>query len=450
MLKNALEDARKNAQDRRTWSIIAVVMVVFALFIPFSQLVLGVTFDYTLRTVAIGGSILGVVSGVIGCFAVLRHESLMGDAISHATLPGVVIAFLFLGRDLGVLLIGAAISAWIGVMVVNAITSTTRIKQDAAMGIVLATWFAAGIALLAYVQSYPNASQAGLDSFIFGQAAAIVERDVMLITVVGFICFVVLGLFWKEFKLITFDREFARANGTPVQFFSLILSTMTVIAIVLGLQLAGVILMVGMLIAPGVAARQWTHKLGQMVVLAAVFGAFAGGTGAVISAIDKDIPTGPMIIVMAFLVVALSLLFAPERGIVWRWLKQRRDRQRFMVTNVLNDVYVYANRHEGQSTVVPQDYLTGIRGKGALKALQQLQDDGHIIALHGGWQLTSTGYAQVKQEEHNQHLWEAYRRYGDDLHLPVVPEDRQQDIHKVLPDEAVTQLEAVLLEGGMD
>ena len=304
-------------EDRRVWTVIGALALVSVLFVPFSMLVLDVTYTYTVRTVALGGAILGIVSGVLGCFAVLRRESLMGDALSHAALPGVAVAFLIAGRELSALLIGAGIASWLGVWFIRSLLNTTRIKQDTAMGIVLAAWFAAGIALLAYIQSRSDASQAGLDEFIFGQAASMVESDVRLISIVGAVAFVFLALFWKEFKLVTFDPEFAGANGFRVGLINGMLSTLIVVAIVLGLQLAGVILMVGMLIAPGIAARQWTHKLNQMVILSAVFGAFAGGTGAVLSAVDANIPTGPMIIVVAFVIVTVSIAFAPERGLVW-------------------------------------------------------------------------------------------------------------------------------------
>ena len=306
-----------SSDDKRVWLIIAASVLLGILFIPLSQWLFGLRFTYTVRVVALGGSLLGAISGVLGCFAVLRRESLMGDALSHAALPGVAIAFLLAGRELGVLLIGAGIASWIGLRFSAAIVHTTRIKQDTALGIVLVSWFAFGIALLAYIQSIPDASQAGLDKFIFGQAAAIVEGDVMLVSVVGALLLLVLLLFWKEFKLVTFDPEFAGANGFRIGLLNTLLSTLIVVAIVLGLQLAGVILMVGMLIAPAIAARQWTYKLDQMVILAAVFGAFAGGIGAVISALDSDIPTGPMIIVVAFVLVLVSILLAPGRGLLW-------------------------------------------------------------------------------------------------------------------------------------
>lgn len=433
-----------STEDKRVWILIGIITLIGALLIPFSQVVLGVNYNYTLRTVAIGGSILGVVSGVLGCFAVLRHESLMGDALSHAALPGVGIAFLVAGRELGALLIGAGIASWLGVRFIQSILDTTRIKQDTAMGIVLAAWFAAGIALLAYIQAIPDASQAGLDTFIFGQAAAMVESDVRLITIVGIFSFIVLGLFWKEFKLVTFDVEFAGANGFRVGLINVILSTLIVVAIVLGLQLAGVILMVGMLIAPGIAARQWTQKLDQMVILSAVFGAFAGGTGAILSAVDADIPTGPMIIVVAFILVTLSIAFAPQRGLVWTWLRRRGDRQRFAAQTVLRDLYKYAQSHGSASYPVPSKFVQNVGGSHVSIGLRQLETLGFVKQVNDTWVLTSLGAERAQTDAHNQQLWDTYREFSDELHLPLIMEDRQKDIRDVLPEPAIEKLERKL------
>jgi manganese/zinc/iron transport system permease protein len=427
--------------DRRVWVIIGVTTLIALLFFPFSQMVLGVNYDYTLRTVALGGAILGVVSGVLGCFAVLRRESLMGDALSHAALPGVGVAFLIAGRELGALLLGAGIASWIGVQVIRSINQTTRIKQDTAMGIVLASWFAAGIALLTYIQAIPDARQAGLNTFIFGQAAAIVERDVQLISIVGAAAFLLIALFWKEFKLITFDAEFAVANGFRVGFLNTLLSTLIVVAIVLGLQLAGVILMVGMLIAPGIAARQWTHKLDQMVILSGVFGAFAGGTGAIISAVDATIPTGPMIIVIAFVIVMLSIGFAPGRGLIWTTLRGRSDRRQFAAQTTLRDLYKYAMAHGGETYPIPASFITGIGRGSAPLGLSQLEKRGYVRREGDQWLLTSSGAAVAEEDLHNQQLWDTYREYSDELSLPVIPEDRHKNIREMLPAGAVTVLE---------
>ncbi|MDX1995925.1 MAG: metal ABC transporter permease [bacterium] len=389
---------RISQEDRRVWVLFTAVVALFVAFIPFSVLAFDVQYTYTLRTVALGGAILGIISGVLGTFAVLRQQSLMGDALSHAALPGVTIAFLLVGRQLSALLIGAGIASWLGIRFIMSVTRTTRIKQDTAMGIVLASWFALGIVLLSYIQGRPDASQAGLDKFIFGQAAAIVRSDVELVSVVGLMAFIVLGLFWKEFKLITFDPEFARANGFPAGMLDTLLSTLIVVAIVLGLQLAGVILMVGMLIAPAVAARQWTRKLEQMVLLSGAFGAFAGAVGAIISAVEVGLPTGPLMIVVASAIVLVSICFAPERGLVWTLLKQAADRRRFAALNALRDLYRHAQNHGDPRYPTPEALVTGLRGNIARRALHQLAREGLAVREGQSWRLTDAGIAQAEQD----------------------------------------------------
>jgi len=432
------------AEDKRVWLTIAGIVVLGICFLPLSQWLFGIRYTYTVRVVALGGASLGVISGALGCFAVLRRESLMGDALSHAALPGVAVAFLLAGRDLGFLLIGAGIASWIALRFIAALLGTTRLKQDAAMGIVLASWFAGGIALLAYIQSIPDASQAGLDRFIFGQAAAIIESDVLLISGAGAVVLLALALFWKAFKLVTFDVEFAGANGFQVGLINTLLSTLIVIAIVLGLQLAGVILMVGMLIAPGIAARQWTQKLHHTVILAAVFGAFAGGVGAVISAIDADIPTGPMIIVVAFSLVLASITLAPGRGLLWSSWRRRLDSRRFARQNALRDLYRYALSHGSPETPAPDAFIRGIGDRSAALGLRQLLASGLVETMGDSWRLTDTGIEAARRDAHSLQLWDLYRLYADDMGLPLLAEDRQLDIRDVLPADAIGQLEAMM------
>lgn len=432
------------SESQRAWIFVAILAAIGALFLPFSRFVLGIRYTYTLQIVALGGAALGVVAGGLGSFAVLRHQSLLGDALAHAALPGVALAFLIAGRDISWLLLGAGLASWIGVAFIRAVTGTTRIKQDTAMGIVLAAWFAAGIALLAYIQERPDASQAGLDSFIFGQAAAMVERDVLVIAVVGGISFVVLLLFWKEFKLITFDPEFAGANGFRVHAINALLSFLIVVAIVLGLKVAGVILMAGLLIAPGIAARQWTDKLGQMIALAAIFGGAAGGTGAILSAVDADIPTGPMIIVVAFCIVVVSLLIAPGRGIVWTLLRRSRDRRTFAATTVRRDLFHFASHHGASVRPMPEEYLIGTGGPTARLGLRELENSGQIEKDEDGWMLTAAGVERAAADVHNQLRWEAYRRHAHTLGLPSIPEDRSTDIGKLLSESQIERIDARL------
>lgn len=428
------------------WSLIALLVLLLLLAIPFSSAVLGIRYDYTLSIVAVGGALLGMLSGALGSFAVLRQQSLLGDALSHAALPGVAIAFLVAGRDLPALLIGAAIAGWIGVQFIAAVTATTRIRQDAAMGMALSAFFALGIALLSYIQGRGDAAQAGLEKFIFGQAAAIRRSDVELIALAALAIFLLLAAFWKEFKLITFNRDFAAANGYPLTLIDGLLSLLILAAIVLGLQVAGVILMVGLLIAPGVAARQWTHHLGQMVVLAGIFGAFSGATGAIISALDAGLPTGALIIVVASILVALSLALAPRRGVLWVWLRQRADRKRFAALIILRDLYSHALQHANLHEPLSEQTLANVRGSAAREGLQQLAAAGAITQARVGWYLTDHGIQLATADARNQQLWRLYRRHHHELDLLPITEDRDQPIDRLLPADDLRRLEQLRSE----
>ncbi len=285
--------------------------------------------DYTIRTVALGAAVLGIVSGTLGCYAVLRRQALLGDAMSHAALPGIALAFLLTGvRELSVLLLGAAIAGWVAALVMIAIVNTTRIKEDSALGMVLAVFFGFGLVLLAFAQKQPTAAQAGLDIFLFGQAASLVERDVMTMGLIGAVALGLMLLLWKEFKLLSFDPDYGATIGLPIRLLDIGLTSLIVVAIVIGLQTVGVVLMSAMLIAPAAAARQWTDRLGMMIVLAGVFGALAGIVGAVISATARGLSTGPTIVLVVSVFVVVSLLIAPNRGLFWNWLRQQRNRRR--------------------------------------------------------------------------------------------------------------------------
>ncbi len=285
--------------------------------------------DYTFRTVALGSALLGITSGVLGSFAVLKKESLLGDGISHAALPGVVLVFLVFGRrETEVLLLGALLSGLTAAFLITIVVRYTRIKFDAALALVMSVFFGLGLMLLSHVQKIPNSNQAGLQRFIFGQASTLMQRDLVVMAVGGAVLLALVALFWKEFKLFTFDSEYAQTLGYSPRVINFLLSLMIVIAIIIGLQMVGVILMSAMLIAPAVAARQWTNNLSVMVVLAAVFGAVSGVAGTTASSLQAKLPTGPAIVVCASIIVVFSILFAPQRGILRRLYRLHKNRRK--------------------------------------------------------------------------------------------------------------------------
>ena len=287
--------------------------------------------DYSFQTVALGSALLGLISGVLGSFAVLRKQSLLGDGVSHAALPGVIIvAFLLLGtKETELLLLGALISGLLATGLIVALVEHTRIPFDSALALVMSAFFGLGLMLLTYIQTIPNANQAGLSRFIFGQASTLLRRDIVLMLVCSVVLLSLVLLFWKEFKLISFDSDFAHSLGFSPPRLKRLLSAMIVLALIVGLQTVGVILMSAMLVAPAVAARQWTHRLGRMVVLAAAFGAVSGVIGTAMSSTVSKLATGPAITVTASAIASISLLVAPGRGLIQRAWRRRQQRRRW-------------------------------------------------------------------------------------------------------------------------
>ena len=317
-------------------AILTLIACAAAGFYAWIQLA-GLEFDYTLRMASSGVCIIGIVAGGLGSFALLRKQSLLGDTIAHAALPGVVLAFMITGTKHPVtLLIGAMLAGWIGTLLIGSIIRRTHIKEDAAMGIILSVFFGLGMILLSLAQKrWPDAQQAGLHQFLFGSATEMLAEDVSVIFLFGCTALIALCLFWKEFKLLTFDPDFAKTLGFPIRRLDIMLMTLLVIAIAIGLQTVGVVLMSAMLVAPAAAARQWTNQMPVMVLLSSTFGAICGIAGTLASSQVAKLPTGPTITIFLTVVVLISLLFARERGLAWQWLKRQRNRRQIQVSTAL-------------------------------------------------------------------------------------------------------------------
>ena len=348
--------------------------------------------DYTLRTITFGTAILGAVTGMLGSFAVLRKESLLGDAISHAALPGIAIAFLITGiKDGNVLLIGALISGLIGTFWIRGIVAKTHLKSDTALGLILSLFFGFGMLLLTFIQKQPDANQAGLDKYLFGQAATLVESDVWMMTISTGVCLFILMLFWKEFKLLLFDKDYTKTLGFNTQLIDILITTFIVLAIVLGLQTVGVVLMSAMLLAPAAAARQWTNSLATMVFLAALFGALSGVFGTAISASQNNLSTGPIIVLVASVFVMFSFVFSPSRGLLCKQLRCIKNRRDLELHKTLAFMFHIAENHKNISHPHAIKILNNFQGY-TRKTLQKLVKKNYVT-LHGNmWSLTDEGF----------------------------------------------------------
>lgn len=348
--------------------------------------------DYTLRTITLGTAILGAVTGMLGSFAVLRKQSLLGDAISHAALPGIAIAFLITGaKDSNTLLLGALVSGLIGTFWIRGIVKKTHLKSDTALGLILSLFFGFGMLLLTFIQKQPNANQAGLDKYLFGQAATLVESDVWLMAIVTGLCLFVLLLFWKEFKILLFDADYTKTLGFNTKIIDILITSFIVLAIVLGLQTVGVVLMSAMLLAPAAAARQWTNSLSTMVLLAAVFGAFSGVFGTAISASQTNLSTGPVIVLVASVFVFFSFVFSPSRGLLFKQIRVIKNRRDLELHKTLSFMYHIAETHDNISHPHAIKLLNNFQGY-TKSTLQKLVEKDYVKLEGKMWRLTETGF----------------------------------------------------------
>lgn len=289
---------------------------------------------YNATLVAVGATLLGVSAGVTGTFLFLRKRALVSDAISHATLPGVCLAFMVLvafggdGRNLIGLLAGSAISAWIGLLCMNWLTRRTRLAEDAAIGAILSVFFGFGIVLLTVIQTMGVGRQAGLEGFLLGSTAGMLWADALIIAIGGAATLVLVMIIRRPMTMVAFDPEYAAARGLPVHRIDLAMMGLVMAVTVVGLKIVGLILIVALLIIPPVTARFWTDRSDRVVLLAGLAGGLAGYLGAALSASAPNLPTGPIIVLVSFAFFALSLLLAPVRGVLAAVLQHLKFQRR--------------------------------------------------------------------------------------------------------------------------
>ncbi|MFW5653047.1 MAG: iron chelate uptake ABC transporter family permease subunit [Planctomycetota bacterium] len=301
--------------------------------------------DYNTRLVVLSTVILGFAAGLIGTFLLLRKRALMSDALSHATLPGIAVAFIIMvalgatGKSLGGLLLGATVFGLLGVGGVILIRRLTRLHDDAALGIVLSVFFGIGIALLGIIQQIPEASAAGLESFVYGKTASMVRSDLWMISITAAVVGVLCVLFRKEFGLLCYDEDYAATQGLPILTFDIFMLVLVTAVTVVGLQAVGLILIIALLIIPPAAARFWTDRIGMMLVLAATFGALCGWIGSSISALAPRLPSGAIIVLVGSCIFIFSMMFGTARGVLVRIVRSVRLQREIGRQNLLRGLY---------------------------------------------------------------------------------------------------------------
>lgn len=411
--------------------------------------------DPNVRYVVLGSILLSASSAMVGCFSLLKKKALVGDAVAHSVLPGICAAFLFSSsKDVYLLIPGAFITGWLSLILIDYIVANSKIKKDTAIGLILSVFFGVGIVMLTSIQQSGNVSQSGLDSFIFGNAATLIGKDLVVFGVIGVILVLAIALFFKEFSLIAFDEAFAKTIGLPTRKLDLFLTTLTVLAVVTGITAVGVILMAAMLITPGSAARYWTSNIKRMVALAALFGAVSGIAGAYISFTAPAMPTGPWMVVVSSMIALFSFFIAPQKGIIAKWYTQRKNRHIILEENVLKIFYHLGEQQQNFEIARELQTLAARRALGGLDVLKRtlfrLQVKGYVVqAESNAWRLSRKGIEKASRVVKLHRLWELYLTN----YMKIAPDhvhDDAETIEHIITPELEQELEAILNYPGKD
>jgi manganese/zinc/iron transport system permease protein len=398
-----------------------------------------------------GACLLSATAGVLGCYAFLKQRALVGDTLAHAALPGVTTMFLMTGsRSPLMILVGALIGSALGLAMVHLLTSRTIIKQDSALAIVLSFFFAIGVFQLTIIQKIGSARQAGLDRLLFGQASALVPVDVQILAGLALCVAVPLIVAYHRFQMVAFDPIFARVAGISTVLYEGVMSLMIMVAVILGIQLVGVVLVAALMITPAAAARYWTQRLSSMLLLAGIFAGVSGVSGALISMGGAQMPTGPWMVVVITFFFLVSVLGAPERGVISRWLRHIRLRQRIAEENIIRSVFKDAERN--LTELVSESALVRFRTFSPIRlerVLRRLHQRGFIDRRDGGIRLTERGVERAEQVTRKHRLWELYLT----THTAIDPEHAHLDaeeIEHLLTHELEQQIELEIKGAAID
>ncbi len=356
---------------------------------------------YNAALVTLGAALLGFSAGTAGTFLFLRKRALVSDAVAHATLPGVGMAFIVMvalggeGRNLAGLLAGSAITATLGLLSIMWISRYTRLSEDAAIGAILSVFFGIGIVLLTVIQSISSGRQAGLEDFLLGATASMLFQDAVIIAAGGIGTALVTLILRRPMALVAFDADYATASGYNIARIDFAMMALVMAVTVIGLKIVGLIMVVALLIIPAVTARFWTERVDRVVWIASIIGALAGYLGAALSASAPALPAGPIIVLVSAALFIFSLFFSPLRGIAaaayqhWKFQKRVHLRQGLLAlarAEVIHDALTLAT----------------------LRRAGFIRKDGVT---------TESGRAQAAKAARDEHRWEIARRIHHDTAL---------------------------------
>jgi manganese/zinc/iron transport system permease protein len=399
--------------------------------------------DANVRFVVLGSVLLGISSALVGSFLVVRKEGLVGDAVAHSVLPGIAVAFLWSGqKNSWLMLTGACLTGLLALMCIRLITSYSKIKQDAAIALVLSVFFGGGMVLLTYIQQQGMGGQSGVDQFLFGKAAALIGQDVWLFSGLASILILLVFVLFRGLTTISFDRQYAQLIGFPIQRLQYLLIAMTLLAVITGITAVGVVLMAAMLITPAAAARYWTRRMSTLLGLSALIGGFSGWFGAFISYLSPGMPTGPWMVIVASLIAFGSMIFAPVKGLIPRYFRHKNHKNQIQIENLVKLFFHLTHEKPTQRLHFLQIQKETKLSTTSLRALLRVvEKKAWVRQEHGSYALTEQGTTLALEVIRRHRLWEMYLNQYLQLPGDHVHQDAEAMEHVLTP-----ELEALLAD----
>ncbi|SFG40091.1 manganese/zinc/iron transport system permease protein [Algoriphagus hitonicola] len=396
--------------------------------------------DSSIAFIVIGITLLGIGSAYVGTFSFLDKKALLGDAISHAVLPGICLGFLLAGEKNPIYIVGGAfVSGAIATFLSSWLKENTKLSEDTIIASILSIFFGFGIVLLTVIQKTGNPEMAGLNQFIFGNAIGILEEDLWIYGGLAVLIILTLTIFMKEFSLLVFNAEFGKAIGYPMKSIRLLFNVLMILSVIIGIQAIGVVLMAALLITPGAAARFWTDKLSVLLVLAGIFAVISGIAGTYISYVIPQMPTGPWVVVSLSLLALISFLFAPKRGMVYRYFARKNYLRKTQNEHILKSIFKATEEGKSGLTIEEIYQLYPEQKKQSLKSIKNLNKDHYLIVNQNFISLTNSGLTEAKRVVRLHRLWESYLNEYMNIAPDHVHESAEKLEHLLTP-----ELEALL------
>ena len=391
--------------------------------------------DPSVAWVVIGITLLGIGSAYVGTFSFLDKKALLGDAISHSVLPGICLGFILAGEKNPLYIVtGAFLAGGVATFLSSWLKKNTKLSEDSIIATILSVFFGIGIVMLTALQKSGNPEIAGLNSFIFGNAIGISEFDLMIYGGLSLTIILILTIFLKEFRLMVFDPAFGRAIGFPMDAIRFLFNVLMILAVVIGIQAIGVVLMAALLITPGAAARFWTDRLNSLLILAALFSILSGILGTYISFVIPQMPTGPWVVVFLSMFALISFLISPKSGIIFRYLKRKNYLKKTHRDHLLKSLYKAMEEGQQGLTIDKIYELYPFQKKEIQQSIINLDKSGYIITNQDTINLSESGITEAMRIVRLHRLWELYLNESLKIAPDHVHESAEQMEHLLTPE----------------